>query len=225
MSFIELTDIGKRYGKNENIVHALSEVTLSFDRGDYVALRGKSGCGKSTLLGVLGGIIQPTEGEYLFGKKEISEHKINELSNFRNSQVAMVVQHYALIHTLSVFDNIALPLYYRKISKKEIRKKVYSMMEMLGISDKKDCYPYEISGGQSQRVAIARAVVSNPKLMLADEPTGALDEKTGNDIMEIFQRLNEEGMTIVVATHDKDLASLCNREIVLADGKVIDIRG
>lgn len=220
MSLIKLEGLGKSYGKEEGQVIALSDINLTIHEGDYIALRGKSGCGKSTLLGILGGIIKPTEGSYYFRGKKINSYSINKLSRFRNSQVGMVVQHYALIKNMNVYDNIALPLYYRKMSGKEVRSRVEEIMERFEIADKRDKYPQELSGGQCQRVGIARAVVGRPKVLLADEPTGALDERTGYGIMELFQELNQEGMTILMATHDREWASMSRREIVLVDGKV-----
>lgn len=221
MSLIKLEGIEKSYGKGDSQVIALSNIHLCIHEGDYIALRGKSGCGKSTLLGILGGIIKPTGGDYFFRGRKISACGINQLSKFRNTQVGMVVQHYALIKNVNVYDNIALPLYYRKMSGREVKNRVEEIMERFEISDKREKYPQELSGGQCQRVGIARAVVGKPKVLLADEPTGALDEKTGYGIMELFHELNQEGMTILIATHDKEWAGMSRKEILMADGKVL----
>jgi len=218
MSFIELKNIGMTYGKGDNSVRALSNINLSVDKGDFISIMGKSGCGKSTLLNILGQITRPTEGQYIFNGEDISSLSSSQSAKFRNRNLGFVVQHFALIPDITVHQNIALPMIYQNYRSKQINNRVDELLELLEISDKKDKYPFELSGGQCQRVAIARAIGVNPGLLLADEPTGAIDEATGIKIMEIFKKLNSDGMTILLVTHDKDIANYCNKQLVMRDG-------
>lgn len=211
-----------KYGSGSSAVHALSDINLSIETGDFIAVTGKSGCGKSTLLNILGGIAKATDGTYIFKEENISNYSVNRLSKFRNENIGFVVQHFALIQDITVFRNISLPLRYRGIPKNDIEKKVDDLLEVLEIRDKKYAKPYELSGGQCQRVAIARAVVGNPSLLLADEPTGALDEATGLKIMEIFKELNKHGMTVILVTHDMEIAKSCNKQLYMKDGCILE---
>lgn len=220
---IHLEQISMVYGKGESRVKALQDITLSVEHGEFLAVTGKSGCGKSTLLNVIGGIVKPTKGVYRFGEKEITGHSVNQLAEFRNRSIGFVLQHFALIQEYTVFQNIALPLRFRKERQKQMDTKIMSLLKRLELADKRDAYPPQLSGGQSQRAAIARAIIGNPELLLLDEPTGALDERTGRQIMNIFHELNKQGMTIVMVTHDRELAASCTKHIVMRDGKIVDM--
>ncbi len=221
MAFIKLDKINMVYGKGTSRVDALNNIDLEVDRGDFVAIMGKSGCGKSTLLNILGIITKPKEGSYSFGETKINQLNSSASARFRNCNIGFVVQHFALIKDLTVRENISLPLVYQSCKKREIDIKVQEVLRQLELEDKADCYPTELSGGQCQRVAIARAVITNPEVVLADEPTGALDEENGRNIMRIFSELNEKGTTIIMVTHDKDIAQCCKRIVYLRDGRII----
>lgn len=219
MPLIKTNDISKSFGKKDAAVKALDKVSIEVEDGEYVAVMGKSGSGKSTLLNILGGLMEMDEGEFFYKDEQLDFSNRKVLTNYRREKIGFIVQYFALIDDLTVFDNIALSLRYKKMSKRQIKKTVESTLEDLGISNKARAYPNELSGGQQQRVAIARAIVKNPELILADEPTGALDEATGQDVLSIFEALNERGMTVVVVTHDDKVASRCDRIICLRDGK------
>ncbi len=221
MSLIYLDRIQKHYGKGQSGVCALGGISFSIETGEMIAVVGKSGSGKSTLLNILGGLDYPTDGEYSFAGKRIDRLKPNHLAEFRRCNIGFVVQHFALIDDMTVFDNIALPLRYRKMAGKLINEKVEHLLADMEISDKRKAYPPELSSGQCQRVAIARAIINKPSVLLADEPTGALDEQTGCHIMDIIRNLNEQGMTTIIATHDRDIASSCQRIIQLSDGHIV----
>lgn len=222
MSLIELKNICKNYGKSENTVHALSDINLSIEKGEFISIVGKSGCGKSTLLNILGGIAVPSKGKYIFDGMEVSSASSKKLASFRNRNIGFVVQHFALINDITVERNIALPMEYRGYSKAEIEIRVKELLEQMEISDKMWRYPSELSGGQCQRVAIARAISLKPPVILADEPTGALDEETGQTIFNIIENLSKtENITTIIVTHDMDLASKCKKIIHMKDGKII----
>lgn len=222
MPLIELKNICKNYGKNENEVRALSDVSLDVERGELISIIGKSGCGKSTLLNILGGISVPSQGKYIFGGKDITSFSRKEMTAFRNQNIGFVVQHFALINDITIEKNIALPMEYRGYSKAEINNRVKELLEQMDISDKAQYYPSQLSGGQCQRVAIARAISMKPPVILADEPTGALDEETGKVIFNILKKLNKtENTTVIIVTHDIDLASQCERIIKMRDGKIV----
>ncbi|MDU4912870.1 ABC transporter ATP-binding protein [Clostridium baratii] len=221
MSFIEIKNIIKKYGKGDSTTVALNDVSLSINKGEMIAIVGKSGSGKSTLLNILGGLIKFDEGDYLFNNVKINNNKEKELVRFRRDNISFIVQDFALINDMTVYNNIALPLEYKRLSKKEIKTKVFDVLEKLDIKNNAYKYANEISGGQAQRVAIARAIVKNPELILADEPTGALDQKTGEAVINILKELNNEGKTIIIVTHDLNIAEKCDRVINLQDGKII----
>lgn len=222
MPLIELKNICKNYGKNENEVRALSDVSLDVERGELISIIGKSGCGKSTLLNILGGIAVPSQGKYIFGGKDITSFSRKEMTAFRNQNIGFVVQHFALINDITIEKNIALPMEYRGYSKAEINNRVKELLEQMDISYKAQYYPSQLSGGQCQRVAIARAISMKPPVILADEPTGALDEETGKVIFNILKKLNKtENTTVIIVTHDIDLASQCERIIKMRDGKIV----
>ena len=218
----ELNNIVKTYGKGDGIVHALNDVSFSVESGESVAIMGKSGSGKSTLLNIIGGLDKPDSGEYIFDGKTLPVNNLTKMAKFRRYNVGFVVQHFALLNEYSVYNNIALPLRYTKHSGASVKAKVEEIAERLEIADKLKKTPVQLSGGQAQRVAIARALVHNPKMILADEPTGALDEATGKSIMELFTQINKEnGTTLIVVTHDPGVAEYCGRTVVMKGGKII----
>lgn len=222
MSLLELRDISVTYNsKKSNPVKALQNIDLDIEEGEFVTITGKSGCGKTTLLNVIAGIRKPDSGEYIFDGEKISRCTDRKLASFRNKNVGFVVQHFALIPDITVRENVSLPLIYKCVPRKLTHRQVDKVLEMVDVISKKDDFPYELSGGQQQRVAIARAIIASPKMIIADEPTGALDEETGKMILEILKRLNQEGMTIVMVTHDLELAESGSRQIKMRDGKII----
>ena len=217
---IHLQEIDVDYGKKDTVVHALHRASLQVSQGEMIAICGKSGCGKSSLLNVLGAVMRPNHGQYLFDGLDVLSMKQRELAGFRNKQIGFVVQHFALIPDLSVEENIGLPLFYRHCSRSDRETKVNQAMANIGIKDLSGRYPGELSGGQKQRVAIARAIIGQPALLLADEPTGALDEQTGNEVLDVLSALNQQGMTILMVTHDRDIAKRCQRTISMRDGLI-----
>ena len=220
-NIISLRGICKTYGKGDGLVTALNPIDLDIQKGEMVAIMGKSGSGKSTLLNLLAGLDVPDSGEYIYNGKEINTKNQNRMAKFRRNDVGFVVQHFALIDEYSVQQNIALPLRYGKLKGVSTNKRVKEIAERLEIADKLRKYPSQLSGGQAQRVAIARAIAHKPSLLLADEPTGALDEETGRSIMNLFKEINKEGTTVIVVTHDANVASFCQRTIRLHDGNII----
>lgn len=222
MSLINLKNVTVDFGSKTNCVHVLKDVSFAVNEGEMVAVIGKSGSGKSTLLNSIGGLCTITSGDYYYKDEKISDYNTEKLAKFRNHNIGFVVQHFALISDMTVFHNIALPLQYGKQSRANIRKKVNDLCEQMEITEKMQAYPNQLSGGQCQRVAIARALACNPSLLLADEPTGSLDEETGQKILNIFKSLNkEEGITIIVVTHDAAIAGMCDRIMTLKDGKLV----
>ena len=221
MSLLTLTDICVTYGKGENAVHALKDINLCVNTGDFVAVTGKSGCGKSTLLNVLGGICKPCKGKYIFNDKCISGLSVSRLADFRSKDIGFVVQHFALIKDMTVSQNIALPLKYRRYPRPKIESRVLKLIKEFDLKEKEDKFPPELSGGQCQRVAIARAIAGKPTLLLADEPTGALDEETGYKIMDIIKGLNDNGTTIIMVTHDPSIAQYAKSKVLMKDGRIL----
>ena len=218
MAYIEAKNIHKTFGKGDAAVHALRGASLSVDKGEMVAVMGKSGSGKSTLLNILGGLMTMDEGELRVGGKKVDFRKKKYLLNYRRREVGFVVQYFALIDDMNIYKNVSLPLRYQGISRAKIRQRTTKMLRNLGIEEKAKAYPGELSGGQQQRAAIARALVKNAKIILADEPTGALDEDTGNDVMKLFQRLKMKDRAIIIVTHDSKVAEYCDRIVYLKDG-------
>lgn len=219
---IEIKNIYKTFGKKEGRVEALRGISLSIGEGEITAIMGKSGSGKSTLLNILGGMLSVDSGEYIYNGKPVDFKKQRKLTAFRRNEIGFVVQYFALVDDLNVFRNVALPLKYQGYSRRAIRKMVMMALKELGIEDKEKAYPFELSGGQQQRVAIARAIVKQPSVILADEPTGALDEATGEGVLEIFRGLNKKGKNIIIVTHDAKIAAGCDRIIRIKDGMVQD---
>ena len=218
MAYIEAKGIHKTFGKGDAAVHALRGASLSVDKGEMVAVMGKSGSGKSTLLNILGGLMTMDEGELYVDGKKVDFRKKKYLLNYRRREVGFVVQYFALIDDMNVYRNVSLPLRYQGIPGAKIRQRTTKMLRNLGIEEKAKSYPGELSGGQQQRAAIARALVKNAKIILADEPTGALDEDTGNDVMKLFQRLKMKDRAIIIVTHDSKVAEYCDRIVYLEDG-------
>ena len=218
MAYIEANNIHKTFGKGDAAVHALRGASLSVDKGEMVAVMGKSGSGKSTLLNILGGLTTMDEGELRVGGKKVDFRKKKYLLNYRRREVGFVVQYFALIDDMNIYKNVSLPLRYQGIPRAKIRQRTQKMLRNLGIEEKAKSYPGKLSGGQQQRAAIARALVKNAKIILADEPTGALDEDTGNDVMKLFQRLKMKNRAIIIVTHDSKVAEYCDRIVYLRDG-------
>lgn len=222
MSVLRLNDVSKIYGSGENKFYALKNVFVEIKSGEMVAIMGASGSGKSTFLNISGGIDGASEGEVYINDINISSLPDKKKSKIRNENIGFVMQDFALISHYRVYENVMLPLEYKQIRKKNKIKKVDEHLEMLGIKEKRNLYPSELSGGQKQRVAIARALVNDANILLCDEPTGALDKKNTEEIMKIFQKLNEEGKTIVIVTHDINVANCCKRIINIEDGQIQD---
>ncbi|MGO1469834.1 MAG: ABC transporter ATP-binding protein [Tissierella sp.] len=218
---IKLLKINKSYGNGNNKLHVLKDISLSIDPGEMVAIVGKSGSGKSTLLNLIGGIDKPDSGEYYFNGKQINTSDRKQMERFRRNNIGFVVQNFALINDFKVYDNIALPMRYQKKTNNEIKNRVYTLFESMDLIGKENEYPTALSGGEAQRVAIARALACNPELILADEPTGSLDEKTQEIILNVFREINKQGVTILIVTHDHDIARTCDRTVEISDGKMV----
>ena len=201
-------------------VPVLKDVDFSMEEGEYVAIMGPSGSGKTTLMNIIGCLDKPTKGTFLLNGEDIAKCTENEMSDIRLKTIGFVFQSFHLLPRQSALANVELPLNYAKVPKKERRERALKALERVGLADRVDFKPTQLSGGQKQRVAIARAMVNNPKILLADEPTGALDSKSGKQIMELFDRLNEEGVTIVMITHDAKIASYAKRVIRIIDGEI-----
>jgi len=217
---IEARGLTKVYGANGTAVHALRGVDLDVDRGEFVALIGPSGSGKSTLMALLGCLDRPTAGSYRLDGEPVEELAGPELAAIRNAKVGFVFQTYNLLPRASVARNVELPLLYAGLSRRERREQALELLERVGIPEKADRLPGELSGGQRQRVAIARALANRPALLLADEPTGALDSKTGHEVLELFVELNRQGNTLLLVTHDPTIAGLAGRQVEIRDGVV-----
>ena len=221
MSLIELKDIKKVYSNKNHNTFALNGINLTIDKGEIIAIMGRSGSGKSTLLNVIGLIDLPNEGEYTLNEKTLTEIRASKVHKTRNEMIGFIFQYFALLKEHTVLDNVVLPLTYRKLKQREKENKAKFYLEKVGLKEHMYKTPDELSGGQQQRVAIARALVGEPELILADEPTGNLDRKTGEEIMNLLLQLNEEGRTIIIVTHDIEVANKCNRIIELVDGEVV----
>ncbi len=222
---IKVTNLCKIFRTEEIETTALNNVSFEINEGEFVAIMGPSGCGKSTLLNILGLLDNPTEGSYELLGKEMSKLKESERTKFRKGKLGFVFQSFNLIDELNVFENVELPLKYLNIGASERKRRVNEILKRMSISNRAKHYPQQLSGGQQQRVAIARAVVSNPKLILADEPTGNLDSKNGKEVMNLLCELNSEGTTIVMVTHSQKDASMAQRIINLFDGRIVgDVR-
>ena len=218
---IKVSNLSKVFRTEEIETTALNGVSFEIKDGEFVAIMGPSGCGKSTLLNILGLLDNPTEGSYQFGDTEVANLKEKDRTKFRKGNIGFIFQSFNLIDELSVYENIELPLRYLDIPSSERKARVTEMMKRMNISHRANHFPQQLSGGQQQRVAIARACVANPKLILADEPTGNLDSKNGKEVMELLLELNNEGATIVMVTHSQKDAAMAQRTIDLFDGKIV----
>lgn len=218
MNLITLKNISKTYGSKGTIT-ALEKFNCTIRQGEFVAVMGKSGSGKSTVLNIISGIDAMQSGEYQFDGQDMSKIRGDQMTGFRRDNIGFVLQHFALIPDYTVYDNIALSLRLKRENEKKIREKVTAIVEELDITSTINKYPNELSGGEAQRVAIARAIIHKPKLILADEPTGALDEENSARIMDIFKQLNESGITLLIVTHDPGVAAKCKRTIWIKDGR------
>ena len=218
---IRIENLSKLFRTEEVETIALNKVSIEVKNGEFAAIMGPSGCGKSTLLNILGLLDNPTEGNYYLGELEVGHLKEKERTQVRKGNIGFVFQSFNLIDELNVFENVELPLTYLKIKSSERKQMVTDILKRMNISHRAGHFPQQLSGGQQQRVAIARAVVSNPKLILADEPTGNLDSKNGLEVMELLTELNKEGTTIIMVTHSKHDASFAHRVINLFDGSIV----
>ncbi len=222
MPLIETTDIIKDYDMGKVKVRALNGINLSIEKGEFVAIMGPSGSGKSTLMHIIGCLDSPSEGSYILNNLRVSDLRKSELASIRNKQVGFVFQTFNLLPHLNILKNVELPLMYGGITYKERIRQAKEMLASVGLSDRLRHKPGELSGGQRQRVAIARAMVNNPAILLADEPTGNLDTQSGGDILSIFNDLHAKGHTVIIVTHDLNVASRANRVIRIIDGKIVD---
>ena len=222
MSLIEIKKLSKTYESGEERVPALVDVEVSIERGDFISVMGPSGSGKSTLLTILGGLNHPTEGEVAVDEIPIYKLPLEKLADFRREYLGFIFQSYQLISYLTVIENVMLPLAITEKSNREQLKMAEEILEKMGLKGKGRRLPDQLSGGEQERVAIARALVNSPPILLADEPTGNLDSKTGKEIMELFKSLNQEGQTIVMVTHNPENVAYSSRTIQLRDGRVVD---
>ena len=218
---IRLKNISKQYTLGDVITNALNEISLTIADGEFVAIMGASGSGKSTLLNIIGCMDTPSGGEYFLDDRKVSELNSRELSSIRNAKISFVFQNFALMEKYSAYENIELPLVNRRVSANERRHTVEEAAARLEITEQLCKLPKQMSGGQQQRVALARALASGADIILADEPTGALDKKTGIELMEIFKELNRDGKTIIIVTHDPNVAEYADRVITISDGRII----
>lgn len=218
---IQVENVFKSFGEGDSYVEVLSDISLTVEKGEFVSIMGASGCGKSTLLYLIGGLDTPNDGSILIQGKDINKMKDKEKSKVRRSDIGFVFQFYNLVQNLSVEENILLPLIMAGKKASAYKKELDELLEMIGLAGKRKAIPSKLSGGQQQRVAIARAVISNPDIILADEPIGNLDSKSGNEIMDLFRKINKEkNITILQVTHSEEAATYGNRVIRLADGKI-----
>ena len=217
---IETHNIKKVYKMGDNIVNALQSVSINIDKGEYVAFMGPSGSGKSTLMNIVGCLDSPTDGTYMLNNQMVSEMTENELAQVRNKEIGFVFQTFNLLPRASALENVALPLIYAGYGKSERNEMAMAALESVSLADRFHHKPNELSGGQRQRVAIARALVNDPSIILADEPTGNLDSKTSSDIMGLFQELHDKGNTIIMVTHEDDIAHYAHRIVRLRDGLI-----
>ena len=217
---IELKNIYKIYHMGDEEVRASDGVSLSIDRGEFVALVGKSGSGKSTLMNIIGALDVPTEGEYILGGEDVSEMSDDQLAQIRNKMIGFIFQQYNLLPKLNLLENVELPLLYAGVPVQERRERALKSLAKVGLEEKWKNLPNQLSGGQQQRVSIARALAGDPSLILADEPTGALDSRTSREVLNFLRQLNEEGNTIVMITHDNSIALEAKRVVRIKDGKI-----
>ena len=219
---VSLEKLTKKFVTDEIETHALSEVSLEIRRGDYVSIAGPSGCGKSTLLSIIGLLDTPTHGAYALNGRPVADLSVTERARIRNREIGFIFQSFNLIGDLSVFENVELPLTYRGMAPPERKERVNRALDAVGMSHRAKHLPSQLSGGQQQRVAVARAIAGEPSLLLADEPTGNLDSKSGESVMELLNQIHENGATVCIVTHDPRYARHAQRSINLFDGRVVD---
>ena len=219
---IKLSNVTKVFYTDEVETHALSGIHLDIKKGEYLSIAGPSGCGKSTLLSIIGLLDSPTDGTYLINSKEVQGLDFSERARIRNQEIGFIFQSFNLIGDLNVYENVELPLTYRSMSSVERKKRVQDSLEKVGMAHRMRHYPSQLSGGQQQRVAVARALAGTPSILLADEPTGNLDSRNGEAVMDLLQQLHREGATICMVTHDARFAKHADRTIHLFDGKVVE---
>ena len=217
---LQLKNIYKDYQQGKMIVPVLKDINFSMEEGEYVAIMGPSGSGKTTLMNIIGCLDKPTKGEFLLDGQNVNKCTENDMSDIRLNKIGFVFQSFHLLPRQSALSNVEMPLNYAKVPKKERKERALKALDRVGLADRVDFKPNQLSGGQMQRVAIARAIVNNPKLLLADEPTGALDSKSDAQVMELFQKLNDEGVTVLMITHDPDIASHAKRVVMIRDGEL-----
>ena len=218
---LQLNHVYKNYNRGKTEVPVLKDICLEVEKGEYLAIMGPSGSGKTTLMNLIGCLDVPTSGEYILDDKKINELDDNALADIRNQYIGFVFQNFYLLPKMTALDNVALPLLYAGVSQKERRERAAEALKSVGLEERAAFFPNQLSGGQCQRVAIARAMVGNPQLLLADEPTGALDTTSGNQIMEIFRQLSDKGMTIIMITHEPSIAACANKTYHILDGQLI----
>jgi len=218
---IDLKDIFKIYSDGDGEIRALDGISLHVSKGEFVAIVGSSGSGKSTCMNIIGCLDIPTSGTYLLNGNDVSEMNEKELAHIRNRELGFVFQQYNLIPKLNILENVELPLLYKGVRPRQRKELAMTALERVGLADRYNKFPSQLSGGQQQRVSIARALAGNPPVILADEPTGALDSKTGKEVIDFLKKLNSEGTTIVLITHDNEIASQIKRVVRIHDGKIV----
>ena len=221
MALLQLTDICKDYAQGKQPVRVLKNINLTVERGEYLAIMGPSGSGKTTLMNLIGCLDVPTSGTYILDGKDLKDMTDDDLADIRNRHIGFVFQSFHLLPKMTALDNVALPLLYANVPLQERRARAAEALKSVGLGERMNFLPNQLSGGQCQRVAIARAMVTKPDLLLADEPTGALDSKAGNQIMDIFRNLSEEGMTIIMITHEQSIADCANKTYCILDGELL----
>lgn len=223
---LELNNIYKNYQQGKMDVSVLKDVSLKVEEGAYMAIMGPSGSGKSTLMNIIGCLDKPTSGNYILGDEDMLKYNDSELSSVRLKNIGFVFQNFNLLPRQSALDNVALPLLYAGIAKKERNQIAKEALERVGLGDRIEFKPTQLSGGEKQRIAIARAIVNNPNILLADEPTGALDSQSGEQVMKLFNKLNKEGVTIIMITHEREIAEHAERIVMIRDGEIVNgVRG
>lgn len=225
---IEINNVNKSYGRDNAKTTAIRNVSLNIENGEMIAIMGPSGSGKTTLLNILGCLDVPTEGDYFLNKVKVKTLNKEELAQIRNQKIGFIFQQFALISDYTTLENVEMPLYYgnlfntrqNKLSHKSIKKKAMIGLSSLNMSEHAKKYPSQLSGGQQQRIAIARALINNPDIIIADEPTGSLDQKNGIEVMNILKEINDKGKMVIIVTHDENIASYCKRKITITDGSI-----